>query len=244
MVKPVHSGSVLPQNNQRFSRRLAQLGTVLAVLACLSLFIDRPVATLARQNQHQGVFRHLNKLLDLAEAYAHSYSVALILLVAHVLEEKRRGVALRIAVCAFGAGLAADTAKLLVARLRPVQIPLDAPIWDSFVAFMPLLSGTGTEVRYGSAIQSMPSGHTATAVGLAIGLSWCYPRGKWVFGGLAVLAGLQRIESANHYVSDCLAGAAIACFVGTICAGNNRLGAFLMRRSEPRLPPSASHADG
>ena len=58
--------------------------------------------------------------------------------------------------------------------------------------------------------QSFPSGHTATAVGLAIALCWLYPQGCRLFAGLAVLVALQRIHSGAHFLSDTLVSAGLA----------------------------------
>ncbi len=65
----------------------------------------------------------------------------------------------------------------------------------------------------GSASQSFTSAHTATAVGLALGLGWLFPRGRWLFVGFAVLVAMQRIVGPYHFVSDTLWGAAIGCLV-------------------------------
>jgi undecaprenyl-diphosphatase len=64
---------------------------------------------------------------------------------------------------------------------------------------------------YGHALQSFPSAHAATAVGLAIGLSALHPRGRWLFAAFALLAVVQRIEAQAHFSSDVLAGAAVGC---------------------------------
>ena len=61
-------------------------------------------------------------------------------------------------------------------------------------------------------LHSFPSGHTATAVGLAISLD-ADPRGRWLFAVFAALASLQRMTAGAHYLSDSLFGAALACLV-------------------------------
>jgi membrane-associated phospholipid phosphatase len=67
-------------------------------------------------------------------------------------------------------------------------------------------------------VQSFPSAHSATAVGLAIGLSWLYPRGRWLFAAFAGLAILQRLDADAHYCSDVLAGGGVAFVVAAICS--------------------------
>ncbi len=58
--------------------------------------------------------------------------------------------------------------------------------------------------------RSFPSGHAATAWGLAMGLSLAFPRASWIFGMLAISASVQRLTSGAHFPSDVLAGAVLA----------------------------------
>ena len=46
-------------------------------------------------------------------------------------------------------------------------------------------------------------------MGLAIALSAYYPRGRFVFGALAVATAIARIIAPSHYVSDTLFGLAL-----------------------------------
>jgi membrane-associated phospholipid phosphatase len=101
-----------------------------------------------------------------------------------------------------GAGMAANGLKLLVARWRPRQFDFAGTVQDTFGRVLAFGAG-------GSAQQSFPSAHAATAVGLTIALSWLYPRGRWLFAALAVLVVCQRVESGAHYLSDALVGLAI-----------------------------------
>jgi membrane-associated phospholipid phosphatase len=73
-------------------------------------------------------------------------------------------------------------------------------------------------------LQSFCSGHTATAVGLAISLSFFYPRGRWLFALFAALAATQRLESQAHYLSDTFAAAAVAFLCAAVCTDPRLLG--------------------
>jgi membrane-associated phospholipid phosphatase len=53
---------------------------------------------------------------------------------------------------------------------------------------------------------------------LAIVLSYYYPRGRWLFTIFAGLAMLQRLDAHAHYLSDVLAGAALAFLLAAIYA--------------------------
>ena len=60
---------------------------------------------------------------------------------------------------------------------------------------------------------SYPSGHTTTAVFLAAILSVHFPRAWFLWWGLAVGCMMDRLESAQHYPSDVLAGIAVGLMV-------------------------------
>ena len=105
-------------------------------------------------------------MFDLAEVFGHGAGVAAILLTAWVLAPEQRRQLPRVICCAYGAGLAADGMKLLLSRGRPYKTDLSSitSVWQTFPGWFPLFSS-------GSAGQSFTSAHTATAVGLALGLA-------------------------------------------------------------------------
>ena len=106
------------------------------------------------------------------------------------------------------AGMGANLLKLLIARSRPAATDLmHAECWQTFIGWLPL-------GRQGSTLQSFPSAHTATAVGLALVLTSSYPQGRWLFACFATAVALQRVLGGAHYPSDVLAGTA----VGWLCA--------------------------
>jgi membrane-associated phospholipid phosphatase len=146
-------------------------------------------------------------------------SVGLIILTAAILDGRCWRVGLRLAASSLGAGLVADGIKLLVARQRPGFVPLDsAGALDTFSTWLPLLHRESLPSAYGYAWQSFPSAHCATAAGLAVGLALLYPRGRWLFALFAALACWQRIDAQAHFLSDCLAGAAVGCFIAAFAA--------------------------
>jgi membrane-associated phospholipid phosphatase len=119
--------------------------------------------------------------------------------------------------------------KLLLSRGRPYKTDLSSitSVWQTFQGWFPLFSSS-------SAGQSFTSAHTATAVGLALGLAWMFPRGKWLFGAFAVLVALQRMAGPYHFCSDTLWGAAIGCLIASIFLPNGWL-APQLDRLEQRL---------
>ncbi len=153
----------------------------------------------------------IQRLFGMSEVFGHGLGVLLILITVFVLDPDRRGSLVRLAAAAFGSGLAANCVKLMIARRRPHSFDLDAGgVWHTFCGFG--LFGEG-----GSRMQGFPSAHAATAAGLAIGLTWLYPRGRWLFATFAVLVACQRIQSGAHFLSDTLFGAALGCLVATVC---------------------------
>jgi membrane-associated phospholipid phosphatase len=148
----------------------------------------------------------LKDFLEIIETFGNGIGVAVILVTVFVLDPSRRVYLLRVIECAYGAGLAANGLKLLIARTRPNGFNYLGDVWTTFGAWFPGSSA-------GSVGQSFPSAHTATAFGLAAGLAWLYPRGRWLFFTFAVLVGCQRIQSGMHYLSDVLAGAALGSLI-------------------------------
>jgi membrane-associated phospholipid phosphatase len=147
----------------------------------------------------------------------------MIVLVVFVLDVRRRRQVPRLLACVLLPGLVNLLLKQTVARFRPTQfvqgqaISLPESAWDTFAGWTAALPPDGFEHAPNHVLQSFGSGHTAVAVGLAIGLTWMYPRGGWVFFLVAALAAAQRIDSGAHFVSDTLVAAAIACFAGALC---------------------------
>ena len=183
------------------------LGGAFVLSVCLAFQVD---CLLARWCLADHCPRDLTKLLSVSEAFGHGIGVLLIVLAAHQLDPPRRWATVRVLSAAYGSGLAANVVKMLVTRTRPHHFDFEGGVLATFGQWLPL---TGA----GSAGQSFPSAHTATAVGLAVALAWLYPRGRWFFGCLAVLVACQRIESGAHYLSDTLCGAALGLTVAGAC---------------------------
>ncbi len=182
---------------------LLWLSLTLSLLAVAALWIDM---SLARYFVTTPVKGDLRKLIQLSEAFAYGGTVAVILLTAAVLDRRGWRILPRLAAAALGAGLVADILKLCIARTRPDHAELAGTATATFLRLFP-----GEHLH---ATQSFPSAHTATGVGLACGLAFLYPRGRWLFLVLALSAGTQRMMDQKHFLSDVLAGAAIGALCG------------------------------
>jgi membrane-associated phospholipid phosphatase len=193
-------------------RRYAIAAALFAVATVAALWIDMPVARWV----DKGGFRRLgdfDSVVVWSEFFAHGVGVSLILVTVYVLDPERRRCMLRLGLLSLGTGIFANLAKLFVARARPSAADIDGTIFATFHGLFPTSSDW----------KSLPSGHTATAVGLAIGLAWLYPRGRWLFFAFSAIAASQRWANRDHFVSDSCAGAALACLVAAVLLGSSPL---------------------
>ncbi|MCH2183124.1 MAG: phosphatase PAP2 family protein [Mariniblastus sp.] len=181
----------------------------------------------------------LRKIFSLSEIFAHGYGVVLVLIGIGVLFPEKRIYIPRVAMLAAFSGLTAQFIKMFIIRERPGdfagQWEKATSTWYGFIE--PFNLNLETQ------LQSFPSGHTATAVGLAIGLTYVFPRGKYFFAILAVLASLQRIVSYAHWTSDVLTGAAVALLVSCLLMQDYGLGGFC-NRLESRAGSDPANSDG
>ena len=221
--------STIRSKQLRAATRKSWLVYLLALLTCFvaGLIVyqfDVQIANwLRRVGELPGDAR---RVLALSELVAHGTGILIILSFIWCISPHLRLHLPRVAACGFMAGLIANAVKLLHARIRPAfcshKIDTAAESWEGWWPTW----DTASVTQYDYAMQSFPSAHTATAFGFAIGVSWLYPRGRYLFWAMAMLAGLQRAVSLAHWPSDVLFGASLgillgACFVlpGTIGNG-------------------------
>lgn len=188
-------------------KRFLLLAAVGLLLAPAALAIDSGVTSFIRSGKAPG---DLRKLVTLAEVFGHGAGVGLILLAAAALDPIGLKRLPHLAACAIGSGLLADVGKLLVVRTRPGISDLSANAQATFLGWRPLVELPLAPGQSKSLYQSFPSGHTATAVGLAIALAIAYPRGRWFFAAMACLAAAQRVFDGHHFLSDTVVGASVA----------------------------------
>lgn len=181
---------------------LAIAGVAALTLCLLLLPYDQTLSEAIRKGHLAGDVR---KLVNLSEAFAHGSGAAVILL-AVFLGSRRPKAAIWVAVVmTLVSGGVANVLKASIPRARPYT-------FDSSP-----LAGAGENgwMNAGSSYvdareRSFPSGHTATAWGLAIGLCLLFPRASVIFIALALLSSLQRVTSGAHFPTDTLVGFAVA----------------------------------
>jgi len=214
------------------SRKPLALALALACLLCAagtyaSLAVD---ATWSDAVRSWGLAGDLRKAINLSEVFGHSVGAVGVLLAVYCVAVDRRRAIWGAILLTAAAGITANLCKGIIPRVRPHSV-------DAFTIQPPpseLQPETQPETQletqaeaqsaaagatgalpppprfWDSRQRSFPSGHAATAWGLAIGLSCVFPRGSGLFVVFASLASLQRVYSGAHYPSDVYAGAAIA----------------------------------
>lgn len=90
-------------------------------------------------------------------------------------------------------GIFVDIVKIVFARYRPEML-FQHDLYG-FVGF-----------KMGALFNSLPSGHSATAFALAVGLTFIVPRYKNFYFSIAILVASSRVILTFHYLSDVLIG--------------------------------------
>ena len=204
---------------------------ILLVAGVTALAVDCPLALWCLGGSFP---QYLRVVLTIFEPFGQGLGVLGVVLAIFLLDPARRWTLPRVLACSLGAGLAANLIKMMVARVRPRDFDFAGDVWTTFGQWLPLTSA-------GSAGQSFPSAHAATAAGLAMVLAWLYPKSRMLFAVLVVLVAGHRLESGAHYLSDVLCGAALGIVVATGCLKTGRL-PKLFDRLEGRWKSPSGHA--
>ena len=196
-----------PKTSSRSRYLLFAAASAIACVVSVAM-IDTAVSTTVMRGDLPGDFA---KGLNLAEVFAHGVGVAFIC-IAFAVVDSRRHLLPRLIFLPAACGVVAQTLKAVVVRNRPHSLE-DGLIPRAIETF-----GAVPGSLDDSSLQSFPSGHTATAVGLAIALSRLYPKTWPLFVCYAALAAGQRVACGAHFLSDTFAGAAVAFLVSAFLA--------------------------
>ena len=191
----------------------AVTGVVALGLAAASIPVD---ATLSSWMRNWDIPGDLAKLINFSEVFAHGLGVSAILGAIWWLSNNRSLVGVAILITATS-GIVSNGMKALFVRVRPHSVPLvsvESALTSADELAETRVDQEGRELVapsfWDARQRSFPSGHSATAVGLAIGLTLIWRQGWWIFAIYALLASLQRLTSGAHFPSDVLAGWCIA----------------------------------
>ncbi len=183
------------------------VGLICGIVCPLVMPYDQRLSKYFSLNPIPGDIR---KAIEFFEVLAHGVGVAVLLLTIGVVAKRGWRCVLGVGTLAYGGGALADLAKLTVFRPRP------ADDWQRVDIPFAITSPLQEILEFDAARHSFPSGHTATVVGLMLGLMLFFPKGRWLFVIYGMIAIFQRIVATAHYPSDVLAGVTVAgcwCFV-------------------------------
>ena len=202
----VHAGD--QSLSQSASGRSFSFAVILVLAGCAVMPWDVAIDHWVRSCDIPGM---LDDVFVAGESFGNAAGALLITLTIFVLAPQYRRKVPTILCAALGSGITSQALKVFVTRTRPRDLPADlASFRDTFD--WPFVMTT-ENIRF----RSFPSSHTATAVGLAVALAWCFPRGRWLFAGLATLVAGQRVEIRAHFPSDVLFGAAVGWVFAHVC---------------------------
>jgi membrane-associated phospholipid phosphatase len=210
------------------------------VAGCLALAVDTSIAMFFREHQNWEW-----KPIQITETFAHGSGVAFILLSIVWLAPEKIQFLPRLLTLSYGSGLLSNIGKLFLARHRPHSFDLSNSVFDSFKSWFPFFNDGYAPTLPGeieakwSTMQSFPSAHAATAFGLAVGLSFVFPKGRFYFYMLAMFACLQRVVDRVHFPSDVLWGAALGMFISYLVI-SPRIWGDAFSRLENRLAEKIS----
>ena len=226
-------------------RRHLVWAALLLLLSIAALPFDVAVAAFHESKMLPGDFR---RAVVLSEVFAHGFGLIVIMVSIWLFAPDLRRHLVRLALCGVLAAAVAQLLKLIFARLRPAayrnlahQLELPDSITATWTEIdQPLHAG---QVGISYFVQSFPSAHSAMAVGVAAGLCYLLPRGRWLFVALAILACYQRIQCQAHWTSDVFAGAAIGNLVAGLLLQGWGLGWVLARYENGAILPSKSRVN-
>ena len=180
--------------------------------------------------------------------FAHGFGLATIVVSVWLLAPQLKRKLPRLILCGVLSSAGAQLAKLAFVRLRPVAYRTQAlqyELPDSIVASWTDVHQQLRENHVGVSyfVQAFPSAHAAMACGIAVGLCWLLPRGRWLFITFAILACYQRVQSHAHWASDVFAGAAIGTLIAGLLLQDWGLGWILARYENRAVPESETAAE-
>jgi len=209
-----------PFGNDR--RKIFRQGVlIVAVFLLLAMIVvpwDLEISQLVRKTKIPG---DLRRFIYLMEIFAHTLGCVLILGTLLWIDEKNRKKIWNASLFVLACGVLANLAKYIIPRSRPTVFDLEPwshlnPDRDPSEPFLSSWDVWGipfTQSWFDESIRSFPSGHAATAVAMALGLTYVYPKGKPLFLLMATLAALQRLVVGAHYLSDIFVSVALALMV-------------------------------
>ena len=181
-----------------------------ALLFALALFLDRPLSEFARTLNYPPYSGFFETMTEFGDSKWYLWPTGLGGILCFVLgrwfvrAESRRVVTLSLALVQLYlfavvavSGIFAQIVKHILCRARPVLFER-----EGVFGIFPFSNGGGKFV-------SFPSGHSVTAMALAVAVAFFIPRWRLPLVLLALMVGCSRILLNAHYLSDVTAGLAL-----------------------------------
>ncbi|EAQ79122.1 hypothetical protein DSM3645_25904 [Blastopirellula marina DSM 3645] len=207
-------------------RRVYYLAAALFLLGFLALPIDHAAGAnfVEPGDLAWKIEGDLRTLFLLSEAFAHGTGVIVIVIALAVLDRRHRNLFFVPLLTALGGGMLANILKVsLLARIRPHAFDFTQSIWGTFYAALPLFNSAAWSHLGEHDYQGCPSAHSATAAALAVALTLIYPHGRWLFVGLTLMAGFQRVLVGAHFPSDVIWGWSVGTVFAAVILDHGRL---------------------
>ncbi len=207
--------------------QLLKLSALFAVLTLPAMEVDGQLASSIAGWERDAVGMQLLDVFHFAGSLPVLLAIGLLIL---LVDSSTRRRMFRLLATLLTAAVITGFLKVVFSRHRPGSIDLDDPLWSSFPGLFDSLGS----IQQGESLLDwspggFPSGHVTSAVVAAIGLGWLYPRGRWLFAGIAVLVAAQRLAFEHHFLSDLFAAAAVATLVAGVLASSRGPGGWFDR---------------
>ena len=207
-------------------------------LLCLSVAVLPFDAIITAHRRSGFLAGDVRRIIQLSEIFGHGFGLAVVAYMVWALAPAKRRFLPRLVACMLLPGLAVHIIKTFVGRRRPgfYYPEFTDNASETWLGIMP--SGYPNHEYL---TQSFPSAHAATAFGLAIAMSWLFPRGRHAFFVFALLAAIQRVVYGAHWASDVFVGSAVGIFVASLVfnvRSVDRLFANLESRGTNESPPA------
>lgn len=200
------------------SRFLSFLG-IIGLLLLIITFLDKPVSQFCKDFYNVNVYTSFDFICSMAEGWFVYGVLFTAMLFCEYLGKAKPAIVLKISLMASTyVGLVNGTIKFLFNRQRP---SIGLKPWNFFHFF---INGGHNYSDLLYAYNSMASGHTITVVS-AITPIFLYSKKK-VYKFLliiyAILVGMSRIYTLNHWLSDVCTAAILGVILGWVCYKNNK----------------------
>ncbi|MCE2966692.1 MAG: phosphatase PAP2 family protein [Phycisphaerales bacterium] len=219
----------------------------LAVGFVLVLLLNRYDAGVAQAISADRLPGDVRRELHAWQQYGQGTATVMLCLVVWLMDPRNRPRLFDYGLCIIITGAAVSLLKGLIGRPRPKYN--DPETFLGPLGMYPVTPAGRTEPFLAHAwditkpissdLWSMPSSHTAFAVLMSVFIVWLYPRLAIPAVFLAAVVAFARLLFDAHWMTDVIAGAAIAISVGSLVMG----GRWISRRLESRYSTGAARAD-